>query len=477
MADSQTWDTEQRRQQAAIRTRMGWSNCMPNCVEALYTRLDNIAKSVRHCIRKEPSGDPKTGSFAILKSSLVIYIVVFLFSLVINKTTFHGRCIGRVDYSLTDINAPYYSPLGYSACEHNTNSAADSISFYSNGEDNGYPSIGALELNASFSAYYGPKWRTLNILGCADTNYIRHYGEWFRMFTAIALHGGWLHLLNNSVAQVIIFYVIEPEWGFLRTLVGYLVTGYGGYLVGVVFVPCLKQVGSSGIQLGFIGAIVPYCVEHWYAMGSPELILFLSLTIFVVDFAAMDKTVSAHIHVGGYIFGLLYGFATIKSVALFDRGVPYQRFVIRYFSRWMSDAKKAQYIRAIAKSSQSEALARFQYESEAKANERHWGCIKHIMGIYPFGPHRMRRRDIITRVTALTIMAFMALFLFLGLYDESTYTSVITNMTGIFSSACTCCYIKRDATNAYQALQVEFLKGRYFCFSSIEYAERYCVEL
>ncbi|GBE59180.1 rhomboid protease ROM4 [Babesia ovata] len=199
------------------------------------------------------------------------------------------------------------------------------------------------------------------------------------------------------------------EWGFLRTLVGCFVTGYGGYLVGAVFVPCLKQVGSSGIQLGFLGAIVPYCVEHWYAMGSPELILLISVTVFVVDFAAMDKTVSAHIHVGGYIFGLLYGFSTIKSVALFDRGVAYQRFMIKHFSRWLSDAGKAQYIRTIAMSSQSEAVARFQYESAAKANEKRWGCIKHILGIYPFGSYRMRRRDIIARVVAFTIM--------IGIYD------------------------------------------------------------
>ncbi|GIX63310.1 rhomboid 4 [Babesia caballi] len=372
-------------------------------VSKIIASCSRLLKALEYGIRKTPREQEKSRN-PILKTAVTTYTIVFLFSIILNKTTFYGRCVGRVDYSSMALGIPFYSPLGYSACESNTYTAANTLSYHSPITDNGYPALPVNEMESSHNQRDGPSWRTLNMLGSVDTNYIRLYGEWFRLFTAITLHAGWAHLLTNIFVHCLVLYIIEPEWGFYRCLCGYFVAGCGGYLVGAVLVPCLQHVGASGVHTGFLGALLPFCVEQWYEMGSPEIILITSITTAMVDFAALEKRISIHVHMGGYLFGVMFGFATIKSVALFDGGAPYQRFMTRFFSRWLKEETKQAYMNHIVKSRQVEEVLRLQYEHIAKENSTKWKLLKTTLGIYPFGPYRMRYRDIITRAIGIAIM-------------------------------------------------------------------------
>lgn len=166
-------------------------------MQYLYCLCASVSELLIHCI------------FAIC--SLTTTISLFnLRSLILNKTTFYGRCIGRIDYSLNSSEIPFYSPLGYNACEYNTYFSATDVTFHSPIDSNGYPTLAITQAEPSHNYGGGPDSRTLHILGSMDTNFVRLYGEWFRFFMAMMLHGGWMHLLNNALLHIIVLYIIEP---------------------------------------------------------------------------------------------------------------------------------------------------------------------------------------------------------------------------------------------------------------------------
>src|SRR6516162_7975005 len=53
-------------------------------------------------------------------------------------------------------------------------------------------------------------------------------GQWWRLITAMFVHGGALHLAMNMVAIYQVGSVLEPHFGRLRFLVLYLVAGLAG---------------------------------------------------------------------------------------------------------------------------------------------------------------------------------------------------------------------------------------------------------
>lgn len=104
--------------------------------------------------------------------------------------------------------------------------------------------------------------------------------------------------------------------------------------MGSVFVPCLQQVGSSGIQLGLIGCLVPYCVEHWYDMGSPNLIILLSIGVSFIDLIIVQTDISKHIHMVSHSF-----FQPVCNAPIYD-----SRDVFCYASQYVGINLIAVYI-------------------------------------------------------------------------------------------------------------------------------------
>gem|GEM_PF-4638881 len=80
-------------------------------------------------------------------------------------------------------------------------------------------------------------------------------GDWFRLITALFVHGGILHILFNSYALYYFGLIVEDIYGTEKFLVGYFFTGIVGNLATHVFYHDTISVGASGAIFGLIGIL------------------------------------------------------------------------------------------------------------------------------------------------------------------------------------------------------------------------------
>lgn len=63
------------------------------------------------------------------------------------------------------------------------------------------------------------------------------------------LHAGILHILLNLIAQVRLGLSLEREWGRIKFLIVYMVSGVGATLMSCLIQPDTISVGASGAIL------------------------------------------------------------------------------------------------------------------------------------------------------------------------------------------------------------------------------------
>jgi membrane associated rhomboid family serine protease len=79
-----------------------------------------------------------------------------------------------------------------------------------------------------------------------------------KIFTAMFMHGGWLHLLGNMLFLWIFGDNVEDRFGRARFLVFYLVAGVAATLAQFALAPhsTVPSVGASGAIAGVLGAYI-----------------------------------------------------------------------------------------------------------------------------------------------------------------------------------------------------------------------------
>ncbi|MDO9384279.1 MAG: rhomboid family intramembrane serine protease [Hyphomicrobiaceae bacterium] len=147
------------------------------------------------------------------------------------------------------------------------------------------------------------------------------------IFTAMFLHGGWMHLFGNMLYLWIFGDNVEDRLGKPLYLLFYLVTGIAATMAQYAVVPgsSIPNVGASGAIAGVLGAYlvmfpkarVNVIVPGGMVMALPALIVlgfWMVLQVFsgVGAIATTDETASTGgvaymAHVGGFIAGMVLG--------------------------------------------------------------------------------------------------------------------------------------------------------------------------
>jgi rhomboid protease GluP len=80
-------------------------------------------------------------------------------------------------------------------------------------------------------------------------------GEWWRLMSAMFLHGGVDHVLGNVIVLYIVGLACEHAFGGARTALVYFASGVAGGLLSIAAGPG-PSVGASGAIFGVIAAVV-----------------------------------------------------------------------------------------------------------------------------------------------------------------------------------------------------------------------------
>ena len=80
-------------------------------------------------------------------------------------------------------------------------------------------------------------------------------GEWWRLMSAMFLHGGIDHIFGNIVVLYIVGLACEHAFGLARTAVVYFASGIAGGLLSMTMGPG-PSVGASGAIFGVIAAVI-----------------------------------------------------------------------------------------------------------------------------------------------------------------------------------------------------------------------------
>ncbi|KAH8738664.1 hypothetical protein FG386_000659 [Cryptosporidium ryanae] len=165
----------------------------------------------------------------------------------------------------------------------------------------------------SINSMLGPCSKTLSALGGLVVNELRK-GEIIRMFWAMWMHTGFIHIGFNVISQAQLGYMIEPDWGMLRFFLLFFLSGVGGNLAVAVISPCSLTVGSSGGLFGITAASIPYTFENWDNLPTPMFMFIFSLISLVIGMIlSFTGVTNPWAHIGGFIVGILYTFATMKA--------------------------------------------------------------------------------------------------------------------------------------------------------------------
>jgi len=155
----------------------------------------------------------------------------------------------------------------------------------------------------------------LHRVGALEAYAVVAQGEYWRLFTALFLHGGFTHLLFNVFALYVLGPPLERSIGTIRFAVCYLVSGLASSagvvvltLVGLVQVS--ELVGASGCIMGIVGAWAGFLLRHRHAphakqrLGNVVMIIAIQIAF---DLSTPQVSMAAHLCglIAGFFLGLI----------------------------------------------------------------------------------------------------------------------------------------------------------------------------
>jgi len=184
-----------------------------------------------------------------------------------------------------------------------------------------YGIIGINILIYLFSAFFSQDivdmdMRTLVDMGALYGPLTVLKGEWWRLFTAMFLHGGMTHILMNMFSLYLIGRGMEMYFDTRSYLTIYIFSGLLGGLVSLYMHSNSVGVGASGAIFGVFGALAGFFLAHRDKIEAhskafmKDFAIVLGINL-VLGLSIPSIDVSAHI--GGLIIGLIGGFVISKD--------------------------------------------------------------------------------------------------------------------------------------------------------------------
>lgn len=158
---------------------------------------------------------------------------------------------------------------------------------------------------------FGGSTQDTNVLirwGGAYVPYI-HDGQYWRLFTAMFLHSGIRHLLNNMILLYVLGIALEPQLGRIKYTILYLGCGLIGNLVSYEYYlsqgDATVSIGASGAIYAVMGALIWVVIRNKGRVAGYSIQQMLLLLAFSLYFGFTSAGVANSAHVAGLISGFL----------------------------------------------------------------------------------------------------------------------------------------------------------------------------
>jgi rhomboid protease GluP len=165
----------------------------------------------------------------------------------------------------------------------------------------------------------------LRAWGAKDNAAVYEHGEWYRLFTAMFLHGGLIHLLFNSWALYAIGIDAERLFGTAAFLALYLISGLAGSVASYALTPN-PSVGASGAIFGLVGGLSAFFYASRHVLGDlarrqlGNLITVIMINLFI-GFGS-PLLIDNMAHLGGLVGGAAVGWLLAPRIVLDHRLYP-----------------------------------------------------------------------------------------------------------------------------------------------------------
>ncbi len=138
-------------------------------------------------------------------------------------------------------------------------------------------------------------------------------GQWWRLVTAIFLHGSLLHVAFNGYALANLGPAIEGAIGSRRFLVVFVGTGVASFAVSALLMPGVPSLGASGALFGLIGFGIGYGWRRGGSLGAlkDDLVRWAIFGLVLLLAPGIDHAA----HAGGFVAGLVLGTALARERA------------------------------------------------------------------------------------------------------------------------------------------------------------------
>ncbi len=165
----------------------------------------------------------------------------------------------------------------------------------------------------------GMQWATAPLLDASirDAGLVKQAvrdGEYWRLLTGTLLHGGWTHLLVNTVALFALGRLTERLAGEKLLALVLLASAVVGSVCSQVLLPDVASVGFSGAILGLLGFLAAIGRRRLGIMptGFHRLLTFDVAFILALG-AVLHRLVDNGAHVGGIVTGWLLGLLLVRG--------------------------------------------------------------------------------------------------------------------------------------------------------------------
>jgi len=161
---------------------------------------------------------------------------------------------------------------------------------------------------------FGPSVGTLLTIGAKRTDLIVE-GDYYRLFTPISLHGGWVHYALNMLGIELIGVPLERQFGVFAVGYIFLISGFMGVVVGAIFAPSTVGVGASGGVFGFFGAAWADLIQNW-SLYSPSAWTTVRQLFFATVLNLMFGLLpflDNYAHIGGFFSGIVCGLGVLVA--------------------------------------------------------------------------------------------------------------------------------------------------------------------